>query len=691
MKKLLASVMLLIIISEVAGQALQTVVLRPGPTDGKDAVIASCVPCGFNVLNYGNRQTTDIIAWTNSGSLSHLRTLMQFDLSIIPAGVNIVEAKLNLYYAPPPINANGPHQPLNNSNIGVIRRITGTWVDSLVTWQTQPPHTNLDQVILPPPTNNTQDFLNIDITGIVNFHYNNPLQNFGLKLMQFNETPSRRLVFGSSDHPNPSLRPMLEITYEIPCLPLTSASFTHVVGSGGMVNFTNTSVTNPGFTTFQWNFGDGNTSTATSPTHVYSTPGLYNACLILTDTCWVDTICNAVRICPPPGGQTISAQRIGRLSYQFSSSNTGGTSYNWNFGDGNTSTLQNPTHTYQNTGNYNVCLIVVDSCFTDTICQSFYFCGSPTLDFNSVDAGAQGLIQFFSNRPWATSYLWNFGNGSSSTQATPVHFFSAGVHNICLISTDSCGTDTICKSIKVCNRPALQFSVVEVAPNLYEFTSNWANAQTYHWDFGNGSQSGLEAPIQFLALGSAYNVCLQAVDVYCDTQQVCELVNPCNLIPLSISSTQVAPLMLRFNSNRTQANSFSWDFGNGNSSSLPNPTATYSAAGTYYVCLTTTDACATETHCDSAKVTTDISLDSFSKRFSVYPNPAKDQIFVEWVGLNQPYDVKLTNSLGQVIYNIRKHSDQRLEINIRHLPSGLYFMTISQNGRDSIERIAIQR
>ncbi|MES2679553.1 MAG: PKD domain-containing protein [Bacteroidota bacterium] len=118
---------------------------------------------------------------------------------------------------------------------------------------------------------------------------------------------------------------------------------------------------------FQWDFGDGNTSTQANPTHTYAKSGTYNVCLSVTgaNSC-VSTICNEQKIGPLSNSARtfITAANLGVKTIQFSQIPVGFTpvSYLWDFGDGTPrSSLSAPSHSYTNHGAYPVTLQVTDA------------------------------------------------------------------------------------------------------------------------------------------------------------------------------------------------------------------------------------------------------------------------------------------------------------------------------------------
>jgi len=147
--------------------------------------------------------------------------------------------------------------------------------------------------------------------------------------------------------------------------PQPAASFL-AVPNGLSVSFTDQTGNSP--STFSWDFGDGNTSSLQSPSHTYLATGSYNVCLVASNACGADTICQVVSVCEPVVAQWNVTTGTGP-TFSFNDLSSGGAvNWSWNFGDGNGSTAQNPTHTFAQAGLYNVCLIVSSGCDSDTLC-----------------------------------------------------------------------------------------------------------------------------------------------------------------------------------------------------------------------------------------------------------------------------------------------------------------------------------
>ncbi len=192
-------------------------VFQPDASTGKDAVIGNCIPCGYNTLNFGNMDEFSAVAWTNSGDETTTRSLIEFDLTAIPSTAVVSDAKLSLYNNSNPASGNmgGSHSTSSGSNASYLSKITSGWVESTCTWSNQPSTTTVGQVSLSPSTSAHQDFLNINVTSLVQEMVANPSQNFGFMFQLAMEDYYRGLIFASSDHSNPQLRPKLEICYSI--------------------------------------------------------------------------------------------------------------------------------------------------------------------------------------------------------------------------------------------------------------------------------------------------------------------------------------------------------------------------------------------------------------------------------------------------------------------------------------------
>lgn len=147
-------------------------------------------------------------------------------------------------------------------------------------------------------------------------------------------------------------------------------------------------------------------------------------------------------------------------SFSFTT-NSGATSWLWDFGNGQTSTDQNPSITYGNSGEFNVILYLTGGCLNDTVIDT-------TLVFEPANAAftyepeiptTRTDIQFVYNGSGATDFLWDFGNGELGSGIRPSQLFGEeGTYDVTLITTDANGcSDTITQTIEVLLQPVIYF------------------------------------------------------------------------------------------------------------------------------------------------------------------------------------------------------------------------------------------
>lgn len=192
--------------------AASTLTLRPDGLEGKDATLWSCMPDA----NFGNDRDYEAMAWTwNSLGLASgvLRGVMEFDLSTIPAGSCIKSARLSLYNNPESSENKGEHASLSGSNKALLQRITEPWEEDLVSWENQPDATDKNEVNLRESTRVHEDYLNIDVTGLVQDMVDFPSESFGFLIKLETEAFYRAVIFASSDHPEAKLRPRLVVIF----------------------------------------------------------------------------------------------------------------------------------------------------------------------------------------------------------------------------------------------------------------------------------------------------------------------------------------------------------------------------------------------------------------------------------------------------------------------------------------------
>ena len=229
--------------------------------------------------------------------------------------------------------------------------------------------------------------------------------------------------------------------------------------------FTNTSTASSApfkSNSFTWDFGDGSpriTAGQTPPvTHTYASAGTYIVKLILSDTSFCnapDSISKTIRLSPTVKAQfTTPPQGCVPYNAIFENTSAGGLNFLWDFGDGSTSTVDNPTHLYTTIGSYTVKLVAFDSTSCNKVDSTFFMItvvGIPVASFTFSPLAPQENTptQFTNLSLGATNYIWRFGDGDTSIQVNPEHLFNAtGTYDVCLTAINAAGcSDDTCMQV----------------------------------------------------------------------------------------------------------------------------------------------------------------------------------------------------------------------------------------------------
>lgn len=390
---------------------------------------------------------------------------------------------------------------------------------------------------------------------------------------------------------------------------------------GGSVTFNNTSTPGvPGSMTYLWNFGDGFTATSANPTHIYATPGYYNVTLSVTNSqgcVSTRTISSYVHVFtkPVPSFAAMTSyfcESPAHAVFTNSTSGTGPFTYLWQFGDGGTSTLSNPTHDYATMGSYTVKLTVTDAngC-SDTMTRvNYIFVGNMTASFSSVSTVCVfNNITFFNTSSPHTSSTWTFGDGFGAITDTANHIYSApGTYNVTLVVYNGYCYDTVVHTITVLPQPTGSFTISPAlpcpAPATATFTGTVPPGCTVNWYYGDGGSGSGSSSIHTYTTNGSYNVQMVVTNSNgCkDTISQVYVVNGL-LFDIRASNPLCgcgcAPLSVAFEAHASAYDSFgltpypaaitnytwSWGDGSGTSSgaSLASPTHVFTAVGVYSV------------------------------------------------------------------------------------------------------------
>jgi gliding motility-associated-like protein len=376
-----------------------------------------------------------------------------------------------------------------------------------------------------------------------------------------------------------------------------------------------TATSTPAPNSITWLMGDGTSYTGTTVNHTYTFSGTYTVKMINDFGSCIDSIQQNIVI-SQAAVPAFSSPKIAFCSFPatvtFTDNSVGAVSWEWNFGDGNMSTLQNPTHTYTAAGAYNVSLSVTNAggC-RSTIFKSNYITIRPT-EINLFNFPARGCAPFnftpaFSINPSEpiASYLWDFGDGFTSTSPTPNHTYTAiGSYTFKVKITTISGcvdTITMINAVQVGRGVNLDFTASPTsvcAKTKVYFTPILQDSVTnYHWDFGDGGSSALGSPNHMYTMAGNFTVSLIVLYNGCSTQvskPAFIQVNP-PVAKFTSSSTCEQRNRFEFTNTTLGATGFRWFFGDGDSSTAINPIHTYATAGNFAVKLIATNGTCSDT------------------------------------------------------------------------------------------------
>lgn len=479
-------------------------------------------------------------------------------------------------------------------------------------------------------------------------------------------------------------------------LPIAQFSWSSPVCLGSPVHYTDNSSVPLGYTGYiakwLWDFGDGTSQLVILPsspnvTHTFvgtATTHTVRLTVWTSDSCSQFIDHNIISLPAPTADFNYSSTRCENQPVQFtdlSQTNGGGsiTQWNWNFGDpasgiNNTSGLQNPLHSYLNSGSYIVSLIVTNSTgCTDTLSKTIDINVLPIADFHADTACLNNITQFVDlsipNAPNIISYTWDFGDGSAfSHLQNPTHLYAlSGTFNVKLtvVNSNGCIKDTT-KPVLVNPLPIASFTFS--SPNCLGAVVQYTNLSTtppgyfgsiikWVWDFGDGTSITILAPanpnVSHTFIGTSLS---HIVRLTVTTSDNCSgfIEHTVNSIPAPVanfgfSTTNCAGQAVQFN-DLSQNNgggpiiSWAWNFGDpisglNNISTLQNPVHTFATPASYNVTLiiSNTSSCA----------------DTIVKTIVISPQPVAN-FTADTVCLHQPTqftDMSIPNAPSIITYS----------------------------------------
>jgi PKD repeat protein len=402
---------------------------------------------------------------------------------------------------------------------------------------------------------------------------------------------------------------------------------------GETVSFDSTGSSDPDgpIAAYNWDFGDDNTGTGETPSHIYSEAGIYYVTLTVTDDSGVpasDVSTAEIGSTSQPPVADAGGPYTGTVGAPVSFDGTASSdpegpiaTYSWDFGDGGIGTGVTPSYPYTASGNYNVTLIVTDNSgetATDVSTAQIAVgnqppranAGAPVTGVVAVAVSFDGTGSSDSDGDIA-AYDWDFGDDNTGTGITLSHTYSTPDNYIVTLTvTDDGGAidSTItAAAIDATNQPPVAdaggpYKGTVGAPVSFDGTASSdpdGDIVTYNWDFGDGGiGTGVTPSYPYTASGN-YNVTLTVTDDSGETATdistaqigvgyLPPIATPGSIPPKVVGKPVVFDGSGSSDPDGTIAN-YTWDFGDGNTGTGENTTHVYDAVGKYIVILKVTD------------------------------------------------------------------------------------------------------
>ena len=377
-----------------------------------------------------------------------------------------------------------------------------------------------------------------------------------------------------------------------------------------------------------------------------------------------------------------------------------------------TSGISNPTCTPLVTTTYTFTETSPDGC--SAMATTTVYVDALTTTASSTNTSACGACDgsaIASPIGGTSPYTYNWMPGITTIPVYPG--LCAGTYTCTITDSNGC-TATDSATVYQPNTVISNFTMVPdslIAMNYWTLNTSIGAGLTYSWDFGDGGTSTLASPSHTYASAGTYNVCLNIISSGGCTSSLCHSITvsstPASCVALfniadDTASTDPYAYAI-YNVSYGATLTYSWDFGDGTTSTLQNPTHVYSGTGPYLICLTVNNGSGCiQTYCDSLmyvdslsrainhlsitvigvapppEITTGVQDQHTISSVTVFPNPFTDNttFIIESDKLNETYSFELTDVLGKKVRSITGISDKQFTVSRNGLENGVYFYKI---------------
>ena len=379
-------------------------------------------------------------------------------------------------------------------------------------------------------------------------------------------------------------------------------------------------------TTWLWDFGDGQRSSEKDPVHIYLTGGVYNVILTVSNEYGTSdkTKTNHITVAGPLTSKFGADPSSGRepLLVKFSDRSIGSpTTWKWDFGDGASSTKQNPTHTFTSGGAFDVKLDITRGVNTATSMQVVNVGGVPVADFVGAPTAANigDIIAFkdkSSNSP--NRWSWDFGDTKTVTNQNPSHAYQLkGIYTVSLTARNDNGKDSEIKTnyINIGMGPVADFRPV-IAPyemNKVPMTVLFIDQSerlptSWQWDFGDGQTSSEQNPVHTYMQEATYTVTLTVKNNFgTDTRVMKDLISvgrgPAVDFTADKTTVGIGRIVTFIDLSANSPTDWVWEYGDGALGTGSKPDHAYQTPGVYDVTLTASNPAITNSRTKSKYIT----------------------------------------------------------------------------------------
>lgn len=453
---------------------------------------------------------------------------------------------------------------------------------------------------------------------------------------------------------------------------------------------------------WRWRFGDGNTSEIQNPTHRYALQGVYNVTLTAYNECDSISITIPVPVNSRPTANfsaNAGSESCAPIQVRFNkivSDNT--LSWIWEFPNGSpsTSTDSTPIVSYTRGGNFEVLLIAINANGRDTMRRTDFVRvgGVPNPSFTKIRNGM--TISFTGNSGGGTSLNWLFGDGQGSTQTNPQHTYrTAGTYIVSLTATNACGATVVRDTIILLNLPS---AVVTASPRLgctpmtVQFSGqNATNVNNWRWSFPGGvpSISTVQHPRVTYSQPGIYSASL--VISNSAGNQTFDLPNFVTVVdaPTADFGYRVVGNTVTFQNRSVGATQYSWDFGNGVTSTRSDLEFNYVYArdGNYNVTLSVQNSYCGAATSRNVPINYTNTEDLTEGGISLFPNPTQSLLTLVATRPNDVETAQIFSLQGELLITIQLVKTPEQTLDISQLPNGLYILKILNQKNIIVKKI----